>query len=316
MAHIVKLKKERARMVFKAIIKAWENGEKDFANHTPPERKLRPKMIAEGTREHRLWIFTAGHFSRSGQTADQVIGSVAYFAENFPHFLDPLAKRTRRQWKEFCRYMLPRFPFHEKERWIRLKSWITSLEILKFYGGDPINIFYSIDLTQPEEKIREEAIARLEDFPGVAQKIAQLIAQWFQEVDWHEMPEFWESFNQVKVSAADIWLMREMKQFDLIEDASSQNRDTISRPISDQIVEICIADGLDHRILIQALWHIGSRICALARKKKAQKRGSYCFHHCPASQFCTSIVPANKERAGRGDIPWDLAEPRLVLPLE
>ena len=309
-ADVVILDKEKSSEVFQSVVLAWGRREKDFIKFEPPERKLRPKHIEYGSREHALWILACGHWSRSGQQANQAIGLVAQFAEKYPHFLDPLAKRSKRQWKEFIRYMLPTFPFNEAEKMRRLRHWLRTLEYLKFYGGDPRNIFHLINLSGD---IREEIIDRLTDFPGVAHKIAQLTAQWFQEVDWPDESEFWDCFNKVPVSAIDIWLMRLVYQLGLVVEYTSEHRDRIGRPISDQIVEICSEHGIDHRALIQALWHIGARICALARRKKEPKRGSWCGSHCPVSRFCICIVPANEEKEGRGELCWSLAERRMVL---
>jgi hypothetical protein len=292
-----------------------------------------PTEVQPGSREHALFLFTGGWLSRYGETAENLISGLSrLFLPQFDLF-DPLEEPKEEDfWK-----LVPLLPFTSsrpqqlelwpkdrpkesknngiKEAETRLVGWRYNRRLLRDqYGSDPRNIFYQT------ARNRRSLIDALCQFQGIGEKIAQLIICWFQQTDWQEEPEQWQEINQIAVMPVDHWLVRLIRQFDLVDSWATIYKDPLQIEASRQISELIQNNSKiftdprhtsPHLNITQGLWHIGAKICNFKPKTNLAERFEYCRSLCPAHEFCYYFVPTGGFRE-RGTVGWNDAIPRTI----
>lgn len=279
--------RKRTVKVVRAIATAWENGTGVFGWHVPPERRLLPPEIEVGGRRHGLFLFFTGWLNRYGRSATQVVTDAARLAVEKPYLLDPILPESRQ--RELFEELVDVIPLanssnpRDKER---VTWWYDSLEILRQkYDADPRQIFLALKHLEDPVRAREEVTMLMREFPGVQQKIGHLITGWFQETAWGEDTAKWERVRKIPILAVDLWLMRLVRQLDLVTDYETDVSTMIDDMISDYLCTICAEEGISHNHLGQGLWGIGTTLCGTGKR-------SSCIH-CPVKEFCVGRVPAN-----------------------
>lgn len=296
--------------VCQAAASAWHNRSLGLSGMMPPETNLCPPGIEYGSLNHALVLFFGGWCNRSGKTADQVIREAARLAIEFPETINPNISSHS---LFFDAEIAGAIPFANKQI-ERIDWWRSCLALLKKkYKGDPRNIFLGIRPGRDKASLlqaREELIVRCSEFKGAKHKIAQLWIVWFQDVDWPSNKKQWQTIRTVPAVPVDLWVLRLMGQLGCIQSYRRDHRDVISRPVSDELVRICLDYGLSHGDLSQALWHVGARIDRWIPKRHPEKHARYCLNKCPLHDVCNAVVRADRSQTNRGSIGWGTALPR------
>lgn len=293
----IEFDRPRAVRIFRELANRWQAREAPFNNErfTPPEIRFHPDPVERGTREHALFLFFAAWLNRSGKTATELLAKAKDVAENHPWIIDPTHPLShKRERFDLLKDIIP-YANHEKHH-NRVDWWFGDAlgKLRELYGNDPRNIFLGTDLSDSWQADRTKLLAKLTAFEGVGAKIAQLALCWFQEVDWQKDKEQWEKIRRIPAIAADMWIMRLMRQLNIAASYETDIATVISSEISDFICEVCYEEQISHTDLIQALWHTGAVICGRMRPKVVgQKSRFFCHTVCPVAKQCVGIVPAN-----------------------
>jgi hypothetical protein len=285
----------RAVLVFRHLAAQWRSRQGVFGlpRFVPPEQRYLPPSTAIGSREHALFLFFFAFLNRSGKTVEELGRKARAIAAHHPWIIDPLDPRSLdRLDYEMLADLIP-FAHLEKYR-DRIDWWFNAMTTLRQdYGSDPRNLFLGIELSGDWRLDRDALLTRVTQFHGNGRKIAQLTLLFFQEVDWPEDRENWARIRQIPAVAADIWVMRLMRQLDLIVYWETDLATVLSPAVSDFICQVCYEEGISHTDLIQALWHIGAVVCGRMRPRGQTAGRSFCHGSCPACDSCVGIVPAN-----------------------
>lgn len=300
---VIEFDRERAIVIFRDLAARWQHCEPPFNTDkfVSPERKYHPKGVVQGSIEHAHFLFFGGWLNRNGKTATELFRDARKIAEQSPWIIDPRDERSmERERFDLLERVIP-FASHEKYTG-RVDWWYRDcMGLLRDkYDGDPRNIFLTAELTGDWRSDRELLLSRLKAFFGTGPKIAQLIMLFFQEVDWLDNHQHrWDKVRRVPSIAADMWVMRLMRQLNIVVSWESDISTKISSEISDFICEICYEEDIPHTHLIQALWHNGAVICGRMRPKDQTAARPFCHSVCPLSKTCSGIVPANYVSNGR-----------------
>lgn len=301
----------RTVRVLKRAAYAWENRLLAFSTMVPPEIEHMEDGIESGTREHAMGVFLAGYFSRSGKLADDVIPKAYRLLVERPELADPRQMKENFS-AEDREYIAELIAFAKRDP-KRIDHYIITLKTLRDkYDGDPRNIFLTLPRVNSLMKARKLLVDRLSSkgFPGIGHKIAQLIVIWFQDTEWPEItdhPEYsikWEWIRKIPAFPVDIWMMRLVRQFDLVVEWKTDHRDRVSKLIAEFFSEVCYRHKISRSMAAQGLWHAGSRLCNRSRQKSDVKKSVHCKTRCPFYDFCIGVMQTDKDLRGRGSIGW------------
>ncbi|OGD60890.1 hypothetical protein A3A71_03210 [Candidatus Berkelbacteria bacterium RIFCSPLOWO2_01_FULL_50_28] len=264
-------------------------------NHLPPEQFHFPEQLAYGSLEHALFLGFAGWLQRNGMDGEMLAKYASHLATECPWVFDPRHPKSQDRSEFTFLYQFIPYSSRDKENLYKpITMWFDALQIIRErYAGDWRHIFLTLDYSADPIVDRKKLIGRLDDLPGVGPKIAQLIIQWFQEVNWSDDLERWHYIRTIPAIAVDLWLMRLVYQFGYITSWDTDIHTAISGPISDTLCQICYEEGIEHHAVGQALWRIGAVICRRRPRNDAVKFRRYCKAYCPAFEVCQRVVPAN-----------------------
>ncbi len=298
---VLEFDRERAVEIFRYIANAWEKRFtiSPFPPLISPEVRFLPKEMRSdkklhGTLEHAYLLFWFGFLNRNGDKADRLISSASKLWQTNPDLIDPrVVSNFQPSDLEPLRNIIP-FAFHQNHRH-RIEWWVKCLRLIhEEYNDDPRSIL-TRDLYGDPMADRDMIIKRFSDkrFIGIGPKIAQLIIGWYQENIWYDHPAQWDYIRKIPVIAADIWMGRLFRQFDLVTLWSSDHSQSVMYKIADFASIICLEEGINHNNLAQGLWHLGAKICGKQRPRNLKKAFAEFCPNCPAAAFCHGVVPAN-----------------------
>lgn len=300
----------------------WQTRPNGFMKITSAEELFLPDNLTYGSRQHALFLWTFGFFSRHGQKAYPLARWLKMLHEDDPGFFDPFAEDLDPELA------------HEHLNGLTASNdacahWLLAQERLrKEFEGDPRNIFYTAKLpgiNNPGHLV--ECYHSLMDqlcfcrnkggFKGVSYKIASLITNLMTGVDWPESEggDLLAFYRLVPVVPVDHWMLTLLFQCGCVSRYVSEYRSVLGRPISIWLAEICAYAGIDHRQASLGVYHAGALRC-FRKPKDSTKQSTYCAGACPFDRLCTKTVNTNESHRRAGKIAWLEAEPRLRLHLE
>jgi len=286
---------------------AWQEKHKHLANCDQPELVYLPKGFPHASRLHALYLFAYGPLNRYGKTTNQALDEgTDIFLQN-PWIIDPVLSFCD---DDFERLSLDMFSFTslktvkgKKELEGKIVGWKNNLRLLQVkYDSDPRNIFYNV------EKSRQSIIDALSIFYGYGQKVAQLVALYFQKVKWEEEKEQWDQIKKICVMPVDLWLAREMRNFSIVVSWSTDKKNAASYLVSDFLVYICEKYHLPWDDVAQAFWHTGANVC-IRVPQNAQKASAHCLTLCPFHDFCDHRA-GGSHQSNNGGFGWDSPKKR------
>lgn len=286
---------DRAVEIFRVLAHSWARKEYPFNGDKfiPPESRYFPRGMELGGVDHARWLFFSAFLNRSGATAIELFRKARDIAEQCPELFNP---NKLDDWNDFSLTQLrSAIPFTNQPKYkVRVDWWREiQLSLRESYQSDPRRLMTQVQITGDWKTDRAELISSLTQFRGIGPKIAQLTIGWFQEVEWSgDDIGQWQKIRNVPVIAADIWVMRLMRQWGIVTKWERDVTTHISPLISNFISEICYENEIVHTDLIQAIWHTGSVICGQMRPKREGYR-SFCHSVCPAAKICIGLVPSN-----------------------
>lgn len=324
-AHQVILQTDRTIEVAHNLIDCWQARQnpmmgKGFYGLDHIEYRLLPDEVIRGSRFHALLLWFWAWLNRYGDTANRLMSHGASLALAKPQIIDPLIPVT----EEDLYLMAPFITFGTSSANTlfakskaaaedirhRIQGWINNRQLLaEKYQSDPRNILLSIG---PD---RQRLIKAFCQFHGIQQKIAQLAMIWYQEIDYWDTgtPEQWQTICKVPAIPVDHWVMRLVRQLDLIESWTTERRDTLSPIISNLLCRVCDQHELNHIIFSQALWNLGANVC-FNKPKIRRERFVYCGRNCPAEQYCRYDIESVKHYYGvAGTTGWSQAISRSLF---
>lgn len=311
---LVEFDKERTVVVSQRLIEAWRAREKGFQGLEYLEFKLLPPEIPRGSRQHALLLFFWAWLNRYGQAGERIMKMGAELAVSHQTIIDSRRECPDRN----LELLIPLMPFTRRNSRLadvdqegirRVGEWQRVREILhEQYSDDPTQIL----LRRPP--VREELIKCLCEFPGIGAKIAQLFIIWLQEVGWEENPALWRKIRQIRVFPVDLWVLRLIRQLDLVRQWQTDHHDRLRNEVSDFFVVCCEDKDLSHIELSQAIWQLGANICR-RRPRRERPAEIFCFQRCPVYDFCRFIIqPAGLYRYKQdGMMGWNEVASRRSL---
>jgi hypothetical protein len=294
---VLEFDRPRAVRIFRELANRWHHREAPFNTERfiPPEIRFHPDTIDKGTREHALFLFFAAWLNRNGKTANKLLAQAKDVADNQPWIIDPSHPDSHSR----ARFdlLLDIIPFANHEKYHSRVDWWFQDAMGKLrdrYDSDPRKLFLGTELSGDWKADRTKILSKLTDFHGVGGKIAQLTLGWFQEAEWVDDQDQWEKIRRIPAIAADMWVMRLMRQLNIVTSYQTDIATAISPEISNFVCEVCYEEGISHTDLIQALWHTGAIVCGRMRPKTiGQGSRFFCYSSCPVAKQCVGIVPAN-----------------------
>ncbi|MDD3773671.1 MAG: hypothetical protein PHW50_00050 [Patescibacteria group bacterium] len=299
---------ERAIEIFKYAVWAWENKILGYGKMKQPEVVYMPDFIKYGSVDHRRWIFFGAAINRYGQASNRAMPKFSKSIVLDPRLIDPMSDFENLDYHQLLSGVMGFVSINSelgREGKLRIDGWRHNLKILRDqYDGDPGEIILRA------ERSREGVISALSNFYGIASKVAQLAAIWYQDVAWQYCEKDWKEIREIEMMPVDLWILRFMRQWDIVINWDTDQHDAVRLPTSEFIAKICHDYNINHSRLSNAFWHAG-QIC-VKRPMDPYSVGSYCYVECPFNRYCKRICTGSMYKVD-GTMNWNYAFPRLTL---
>ncbi|MDD3773670.1 MAG: hypothetical protein PHW50_00045 [Patescibacteria group bacterium] len=291
----------RALEVLNLAVSAWHGKYKHLINCDQPELVHLPAGFEYGSRMHGLYLFSYGSLNRYGEKTNVAIGEGSNIFNQHPWLIDPLLKYNEdlagQKLGPVLAFTSAKTEGGKKEKNEKLIGWKFNLDLLrKDYDSDARNIFYQ------SSRNRAGLIKELSRFYGYGQKVAQLVALYFQDVEWQDHLNDWKDLKQIAVAPVDLWIAREMRNFNILIEWSTDKKNTASYIVSDFLVYMFNRYNLSWFEALQSLWHTGANICFKVSKLE-QKAACHCLTLCPFHDYCVQRAGGSHQR-NKGGFGW------------
>ena len=272
---------KKAGTVYRAIANAYLN--KDYVFSKPkillPDEKI-PKHIEKQTAEHATYLFTIAPLNKR-EVSFQILDRFRWYCEDNPGFLT-LDNILMVSEDEIVRILKNEIGggFYN----VRAKAIKNNFEVLKRdYDSDPRKIFNGSPVRDSIEKVSRE-------FREYGIKTASMLALWFEK---YRLAKFQDPENLLP--AIDIHKMRISRMTGVIDfELGTRIRDILERDFAFKLSEFCrktakTKNPVSIRALDEALWIIGSEVCA-------QKSIVQCQNYCPVYSGCSREFFTEKKK--------------------
>lgn len=307
--------RELAIEIFQTLMDNYDYIKSFSKGGDAPQFRFLPEQIVNnwGSLKHRRYLFFLCLFMRAKIKSVTAFEGVRKMYEAHHHLFDPDSAR---------------FADHEMVMaWLKeaglgilskdnARAWIHNSDaLIKHFDGDPINIFTN------RHSHREVWPLMRKHFKGFGGhgKVVSLFILFIQELGL--IPNFTIP-EPIDVHWLRICLLTEIAIVDQKDfDRSLFDRSHLIETLKTLTHEICETEGFDHILLCNALWLLGSNLCARHPQNTADKNGipidkvpikDWCEERCPICQYCKFTMPSVAYYT-RGKIPFRLT-PRKKNP--
>jgi len=331
----IKINEERALSVFKILDHGWQKQTGVFKDIVLPQDRW---PLPKDPLELALFFFYAALFMRGGVISEDPFRWLYFLRQEFPGFFNPekvsqelspisirdgfeditqrVLNGTARTYTEFGP-MAYKMTQHSQ-------AWhVNSLYLVKFWGGNPLNIFRGV-------KNFEEAFERIDQrrnknggLKGMRRKIFSLLTIWLQEKGL--IPDFPcplpIDFHASRIIlATKILVLENLEPFIPLEKHPQalagklviRVREEMVNQIAKWSQEFLREQRITHLHINPALWVLSRDLCANHYQNSSRQKGmvyveseqlSQDYHlwpanykdpcsFCPIEEYCTGIVPA------------------------
>lgn len=285
----ISVDKERAKFVLRPLYRAFMERRMLFAHVTreadAPQRRFFPDGVAQGSIEHRRWLFFAAMTDRR-QVSELVYESHARLWTKEPglyseEVLDMLPVEV----VGLLRGENIGAPAQSAAYWPRsAKTLFDSLD------GDPLEMYRRFGSVEDILLFKKGG----GDLPGFGPKILSLLSLFYEELGLMTMPR--DAFP------VDVHVQRFAISTGIITtNAPSVTSEQMERKLRPLFCEICVEEKWKPLELSHAVWFLGNRNCTGCYKNSAAE------FLCPAYAWCGGpILTLPYSRRGK----WEMTAPR------
>ncbi len=273
----VKLNKEKAIEVSKAIISAYYNKEKLFSHSDTEEIMFPEKQLASVLPKEKqaLWLF----FSCLG---DKMVSSDIYYKQfrefylSHPDFFDSKNIENRNSFvKELEGEFTKKVQVAMPNDFIHFA--VSNAEKLAcHFNGSPLNALTGNDF--------KTSIKNLKQFSGYGTGLASLYLIFLDRYNIRR--------TKGLAPKIDRHLLRVSCGCDIAEIEEGSRADSLAEKLSRLYEELCNENNIDAASLDVAMWVIGKEVCS-------KKDAAYCKLLCPIDDYCRKGIPQINRKDGR-----------------
>lgn len=280
--------KERARHALRPLYRAFMEREMLFAHVTreadAPQQRFFPDGVAQGSIEHRRWLFFATMTDRR-QISERVYESHARLWTKEPRLYSEEALDMP---QEVIRGLLRGenvgAPAQSAAYWPR-----SAKTLFNSFDGDPLEMYRKFGSVDAVLLFKKKG----GDLPGFGPKILSLLALFLEEIGLMTMPR--DAFP------VDVHAQRFAISTGIAHSSSSVTNEQMEKVLRPLLCEICAEERWRPLELSHAVWFLGNRCCNGCYDNAAME------FLCPAYAECGgSISTLSYMRRGI----WNMTAPR------
>lgn len=288
--------RERAGVVFSAMLQAYYNKEQlfseglvgKFASEKMFPAGVPPKGIKPGSNEHAIWLFFMNQLDKRMDSAVLYSKGRELF-EDHPELIDPENIAFYSNLEGLLRRYLGEDKASNAEQ--------IRHNFARFAGaskGSMREVLYR-DISSARENLKS--------FEGYGEGLANLFLTYCMKYRIAEFRNPEELLPKIDFHDINICFSTRVISFE-----GRAHKDILRRKLQQDISLCCQETGKKAYDLDEAMWAVGSKLCARRNK-------SLCYDLCPVSPHCTRNMPVSYYKTGFVDANTDVKPQQLALEL-